>query len=166
MSDEYPQEVADAIIADRVGSPKSKVRTFESGANRSSEEGKLDYEGALSPLVLERYAQYLHEHRTLSDGTTRDSDNWQKGMPLSAYMKSAWRHFMEVWKIHRGWWYKFISEGRQKALETALCGVLFNIMGYLHESLKAEFEANAMEEGLYEKGLKAIARDLHKTRLR
>ncbi|KKK53952.1 hypothetical protein LCGC14_3089650, partial [marine sediment metagenome] len=33
-----------------------KVRTFDSGANRSSEEGKLDFEGFLSPLVLERYA--------------------------------------------------------------------------------------------------------------
>ena len=107
-----------------------KVRTFDSGANRSSETGKLDYEGFLSPLVIERYAQYLHEHRTLPDGTERDSDNWQKGMPLSVYMKSAWRHFHAWWKIHRR------KEYATKDLEDAICALIFNASGYLHEHLK------------------------------
>lgn len=110
---------------------KSEIRIFDTGANRNSDEGKLDYEGFLSPLVLKRYAEYLHGHRALKDGTTRDSDNWQKGMPLSVYMESMWRHFWLTWACHRQW------EPR-KLIEGALCGVIFNASGYLHEILKKE----------------------------
>jgi hypothetical protein len=66
------------------------MREFETGATRNPEEGKLDYEGFLSPLVLECYAKYMHEHRLQSDGKLRDSDNWQKGIPKEVYMKSGW----------------------------------------------------------------------------
>ena len=104
-------------------------RTFESGATRDTDTGKLDYEGFLSPLVLERYAQYLNKHRTMKDGTERASDNWQNGIPLSVYMKSLLRHVVAVWTIHRGWPHK-------EDLEEALCAVMFNTMGYLHEILK------------------------------
>ena len=113
-------------------------RTFESGATRDTQEGKLDYEGFLSPLVLERYAQYLNKHRTMKDGTERASDNWQNGIPLSVYMKSILRHFMAVWTIHRGWPHK-------EDLEEALCAVMFNDMGYLHEVLRLRLGAAAQE---------------------
>ncbi|KKN23572.1 hypothetical protein LCGC14_0903510 [marine sediment metagenome] len=106
-------------------------RTFDTGATRDTEEGKLDYEGALSPLVLQRYVQYLHKHRKMADGSIRDSDNWQKGVPLDSYMKSAWRHFMDVWAIHRQ------RPEAEVAFQDALCGLLFNVMGYLHEVLKS-----------------------------
>lgn len=111
------------------------TRTFDTGANRDTDEGKLDYEAFLSPLVLERYAQYLHEHRKLPDGTLRGGDNWQKGMPLSVYMKSGWRHFHAWWAIHRGWW---SGTTRKKRLEDAICAVIFNASGYLHEHLKVQ----------------------------
>ena len=101
-------------------------RTFQTGATRDTDEDKLDYEGFLSPQVVERYAQYMHKHRIQSDGTLRDSDNWQKGIPTDAYMKSLWRHFMEVWTLHR-------NEGTRALLEEALCAVIFNAMGYLYE---------------------------------
>lgn len=104
------------------------VRQFESGATRDTEEGKLDYEGFLSPIALGRFAQYMHKHRVQSDGSLRDSDNWQKGIPLDAYMKSMWRHFHDVWTLHRGY-----GEGE---LEEALCALWFNVQGYLHERLK------------------------------
>ena len=106
----------------------SKVRTFGSGANRGSEKGKLDYEGFLSPLVLRRYAEYLHGHRYLEDGETRASDNWQRGIPITSYMKSLWRHLMTLWSGHRGW--------TEDDIEDALCGIIFNASGYLHEILK------------------------------
>jgi hypothetical protein len=64
------------------------MRKFDAGSIRDSEEGKYDYEGALSPLVLERFAAYMHKHCTLADGSTRTSDNWQKGMPKDVYIKS------------------------------------------------------------------------------
>lgn len=104
----------------------SDVRVFETGANRDSEDGKLDYEGFLSPLVLKRFAEYMHKNRYMRDGSLRDSDNWQKGIPFDVYMKSLFRHFMEVWTLHR-------KGGTRAELEEALCGVLFNTMGYLHE---------------------------------
>ena len=104
------------------------MRTFDTGATRDTETGKLDYEGFLSPLVLERFAEYMNKHRVQADGTLRDSDNWQKGIPKEAYMKSGWRHFMDWWKEHRG------HESRE-GLEEALCAVIFNAQGYLHEVL-------------------------------
>lgn len=106
-----------------------QVRTFDTGATRDNDDGKYDYEGFLSPLVLERYAQYMHHHRKQSDGALRDSDNWQKGIPFPQYMKSLWRHFLDLWLIHRGY-------RNMELLEDSLCGVLFNVMGYLHEHLK------------------------------
>ena len=106
-----------------------EIRKFATGADRDKEEGKLDFEGFLNPLVLEAYAKYMDKHRTRKDGTLRESDNWQKGIPKDVYMKSAWRHFHDLWKEHRG--YK-----SQEGIEDALMGCLFNIMGYAYEILK------------------------------
>lgn len=109
------------------------MREFDTGATRDTEEGKLDYEGFLSPLVLRRFAEYMHAHRVQADGNLRDSDNWQKGMPKEAYIKSGFRHFMDWWMEHRG------HDGRED-IEEALCALLFNVQGYLHEHLKESFD--------------------------
>lgn len=106
-----------------------KIRIFKTGATRDVEDGKLDYEGFLSPVVLKRFAEYMNVHRIQKDGSIRTSDNWQKGMPKEAYMKSGLRHTMDWWLFHRGY------KGRE-TLEDALCGVLFNAQGYLFELLK------------------------------
>ena len=45
-------------------------------------------------------------------------------------MKSGFRHFMDWWLEHRG------LESRE-GMEDALCALLFNVQGYLHETLKA-----------------------------
>ncbi len=108
------------------------MRTFSTGATRSDNEDRLDYEGFFSPLVFERFGQYMHEHRKQADGKLRDSDNWQKGIPINVYMKSMWRHFVEVWKLRRQGWL------RSPPLENALCALLFNVMGMLHEILKGK----------------------------
>lgn len=108
-----------------------KVRTFATGATRDTDQGKLDYDGFLSPLVLKRYAEFMHAHRVQPDGTLRDSDNWQKGIPQDEYRKSTWRHWMDVWAWDRGW----PIEGD---VEEAACAVLFNVMGWLHERLKRQ----------------------------
>ena len=108
------------------------MRTFETGATRDTDEGKYDYEGFLSPLVLRRYAEYMHKHRKQADGKIRASDNWQKGIPTEQYMKSMWRHFMEVWVLHR----LRASEPIHDDMTEILCALLFNVMGYLHEEIK------------------------------
>ena len=107
------------------------MRSFESGATRDSEGDKLDYEGFISPLVLRRYAQYMHGHRRQVDGSLRDSDNWQKGIPRDVYMKSLIRHTFDLWLFHRGWTVK-------ETLENLLCAIMFNAMGFLHELLRRQ----------------------------
>lgn len=105
------------------------TRVFETGAIRDLEFNKLDYEAVLSPEVLRAFAVYMDFHRTLSDGSQRAGDDWQKGIPLDVYMKSGTRHFMDVWLAHRGY---PISEGRL----WALFGLLFNTFGYIHEFMR------------------------------
>ncbi len=117
-------------------SEKEKVamREFDTGATRDTDEGKFDYEGFLSPPSLRRYAEYMHEHRTQADGKLRDSDNWQKGIPLVPYCKSMWRHLIDFWTIHRGIEIAGITK------QDALCGIIFNAFGYLHELEKKRWD--------------------------
>jgi hypothetical protein len=105
------------------------MREFDSGAIRDSDDGKLDYEGCQSPLVMERYAQYMMEHCTQADGKKRSTDNWQKGFGLSVLIKSMFRHFVAVWFMHRGL--------RQGDITDSLCALKFNVDGYLYEVLEA-----------------------------
>lgn len=112
------------------------MRQFETGATRDTDETKLDYEGFLSPLSLEAYAKYLHKHRIQADGKLRDSDNWQKGIPKAVYMKSMFRHFMEVWKLHREYPVQDPKTAQVIQKEEALCALAFNVLGYLHEVVK------------------------------
>ena len=111
-----------------------EMRTFETGATRDADVTKFDYEGFLSPFALERFGRYMHENRVQKDGNIRDSDNWQKGIPLDAYMKSLLRHVFELWAAHRNQSAgivsgEFVVADRQQAL----CAILFNAQGYLHE---------------------------------
>lgn len=101
-------------------------REFSTGSNRNSDEGKLDYEGFLSPIVVQKFGEYMHKHRKLEDGTLRDSDNWQKLFGDDHYsvcMKSMWRHFHDLWMEHRGY-------RSREGIEDAMMGLLFNIQAY------------------------------------
>ncbi len=109
---------------------------FTTGAIRSSDRDKLDFEGFISPLVWLRFAEYMHKHRHLSDGSFRGSDNWQKGIPQESYVKSLLRHVMDVWLIHRGF-----GEKAREPIEEALCAILFNAQGLLFEILRAKESA-------------------------
>lgn len=110
-----------------------KMRTFEGGATRDSDHDKPDYEGYLSPSVIKRFGQYMLKHQQQADGSIRASDNWQcgQGIPQDAYIKSAFRHFMDWWCEHRG-------NPSREGIEDAACALLFNVMGYLHEHLKTK----------------------------
>lgn len=114
------------------------VRQFESGATRSNDAGRDDPEGYLSPLVLDRFSVYMTKHRLQPDGSVRDSDNWQKGIPQTTYMKGLWRHFLHAWTRHRGWPVHDPLAGAD--LEEDLCAVIFNAQGYLHELIRARID--------------------------
>lgn len=127
-----PVNVVDEL--DKLSIPSGKLapvgRNFDTGAYRDTEEGKLDYEGFLSPMVLYAYAEYMHRHRVQSNGEMRPADNWQRGIPKDVYMKSMWRHFMDVWQAHRN-----VPLGTPPQME-ALMALLFNVMGYAYELLQ------------------------------
>ena len=107
------------------------MRHFDTGATRDTDQDKLDFEGFLSHDALTAFAEYMHKNRIQADGQLRDSDNWQKGIPREAYMKSAWRHFMQWWNAHR-------SDAKRAEKIEACCALLFNVQGYIHETLKNE----------------------------
>jgi hypothetical protein len=114
--------------------PRSRSsRQFDTGATRDTDEGKYDYEGFLSPLVLRRFGQFMNKHRKQSDGKLRDSDNWQRGMSLKVYMSSLLRHVMTLWYVHR--YGEGAQEPNEDNLEDTLSAILFNTQGYLHEVL-------------------------------
>ena len=130
-----------------LSAPPAIMRTFDTGATRSNDAGKIDPEGFLSPLVIERYCRYLNKHRIQADGKLRDSDNWQKGMGKATYMKSAWRHFLDMWRIHRIRLphVNVTTNAEDEAFEDTICAVLFNTMGYLHEHLKDQMNQPSQE---------------------
>ena len=109
--------------SERIMEPK--IRKFPTGATRDVDQEKLDFEGSLSPLVLQRYAEYMKRNCTLPDGSRRPCDDWKKGMPKDSYVKSAWRHFCD-------WWLEHSAFRSREGIEDAICGLLFNAMGYLH----------------------------------
>lgn len=124
------------------------TRAFETGATRDADTGKLDYEGFISPIVLRRFAEYMHSCRTRNvpqGETLRASDNWQKGMPKDQYAKSMIRHVMEFWLLHDGFPVKD-EKGNDLNLETVLCAIMFNVNGYLFETIKAKCQLKNSEQ--------------------
>ena len=117
------------------------MRVFESGATRNVDTGKPRYAGFLSPEVLQEFGRYMLRHQTQADGTTREPDNWKKGIPIDAYMESLLRHVIDIWQIHannKG--EDFAPTADVSALKEALSATMFNTMGYLYEILKSEEE--------------------------
>lgn len=105
------------------------IRKFSTGATRDTDSTKPDFEGFISPLVIEAYGRYMSKHRIQSDGSLRDSDNWQKlfgEKHLDVCMKSGWRHFFSWWKSHRG--YK-----TEESIEDSLMALMFNVNAYMHK---------------------------------
>lgn len=116
------------------------IRVFGTGATRDQSDSKIDYDGFLSPYALRAYGEYMHSHRQQPDGTLRDSDNWQKGIPMKEYVKSKWRHFMDIWTEMRR------EEPDLYLVREQLCADFFNTQGLLHEVCKAIEEAEAPGE--------------------
>ncbi len=127
-----PEVKVDKAIPGTSGS--APIRTFDTGATRDTTQGKLDYVKALSPIVLRRYVQYMHENNLMADGSVRDVGDWKKGQPQEVYHKSKARHFMASWLIEEG--YTVMDNHGLVDEEHALCGELFNVIGKLHEVIK------------------------------
>jgi hypothetical protein len=114
----------------------SEMRNFDTGATRNLDNEKIDYEGFMSPIVIESFGKYMHKHRVQADGKLRESDNWQKlfgEKHEDVCMKSMWRHFMDLWLFHRGY------KGRE-TIEDAINGILFNAIAYQYKVLNDKIQ--------------------------
>jgi hypothetical protein len=115
------------------------MNTFETGATRSEDVVRDDPDGYLSPLFLEMYFKYMTKNRVQADGKVRDSDNWQRGIPLTRYLKGLWRHFFHLWQRHRG--YEVTDDLAADNIEEDMAAMFFNLQGYAHEYLKEKYHA-------------------------
>lgn len=107
----------------------AKIRQFDTGGVRDSDEEKFDIEGFLNPLVLNRYFEYMHKHRNLPNGKKRDSDNWQSFFGVNhndVCIKSLLRHVQDLWLHHRGY-----SKVTKEIIEDSICAIIFNANAYL-----------------------------------
>src|SRR3990167_2853168 len=103
-----------------------RIRQFKSGATRDTDDGKLDWEGFISPVAMRRFAEYMDGHRVQADGSLRDSDNWQAGFPRGQTMKSLVRH---AWDL----WYEWRRGKDEVVMVDLLCAVIFNAQSLLLE---------------------------------
>ena len=108
-------------------SEAGNMAVFGTGATRNRKENELRYDGFLSPLALQMFARYMHKNRMTADGTIREPDNWQKGMPDASYLDSLLRHVMDIWLIYRGY-----PEAAREGKFESLSGAFFNIQGLMH----------------------------------
>lgn len=122
-------------VAQRDEQVNQQVRQFQSGATRNTADNKHDYEGFFNPAVVYEFGRYMHSHRRQRDGSLRDSDNWQKGIPFAIYVKSLLRHTLDFWRLHRGYTVIDPDTGIPATKQELLCAIMFNAMGYLKELL-------------------------------
>jgi hypothetical protein len=111
-----------------------KYRLSDSGASRDESYDKLDYHKFNHPIVEWIFAQYMHQHRKLRDGSLRDGDNWQKGFPIDWILGSARRHMVDWELLEKG--YEVLERGEQVDLIETLCAIRFNVNARLLELLK------------------------------
>lgn len=130
------------------------MRDYDTGATRDGLKDKFQYEGFFSPLVLKRFAEYMHKHRKQSDGDVRAADNWQKGIPLADYMDSKVRHGMTTWLMWDGFKQYDDDAGEEITMEESLCAEMFNIQGMLFELLKQKHNAKSGDRWYKEESAK------------
>lgn len=115
-----------------------QMRDFASGAKRSSDAGKPDYLGFISHRAVKRFGEYMLAHQKCEDGSMRASDNWKKGIPIASYRSSRSRHLRELEQMEeQGAEGKIDLSEFAAEYEEALCALIFNCQGLLHEHLKA-----------------------------
>lgn len=119
---------------------RKQMRGFETGATRSSDDGKIDYWGFLSHRAAKLFGGYMLRHQTCEDGSKRESDNWKKGIPISSYQKSRSRHVRELEQMEEQGTDYNDGSIMGDAYDEALCALFFNVQGLMHERLKARGE--------------------------
>lgn len=123
---------------------------FTTGATRSTDNGKIDFEGHFNPEVLAIFGDYMNRHRVQRDGNVRASDNWQLGIPPHRYMKSLIRHTFELWAMWRGYHRSNPDNGQLFTFRDVLCAIMFNVMGLIYELDRHANKSLLEDERLHE----------------
>jgi len=110
------------------------IRSFEGGATRDTGQNKYTPWKFGSAVIRWFYAQYMHDNRKQSDGSTRDGANWKKGIPIDVYYDSLDRHYQDVMARRE----ELITEKDQI---TNLCALKFNVDGLIHELGKERIDS-------------------------
>jgi hypothetical protein len=99
-------------------------------ATRDVADGKLDFEGCMSPLVDKAFGEYMLRHQNTANGL-RGSDNWQSLFGeehLDVCLKSLLRHVHDLRMYHDGF------ETRD-GVDEAIGGIIFNANAYWYKLL-------------------------------
>lgn len=80
---------------------KPTHRTFDTGATRDSDTGKLEYSRYINPLADYSFAEYMKSKQIIG-GEYRRGDNRQKWIPTESLFDSLVRH-IEIVKLLRKW---------------------------------------------------------------
>ncbi len=78
------------------------LRKFNSGAVRSSSEGKIDWFGVRHPLVENSFGNYMKKHTVTEDGSKREFNNWWGGWDKKVSLQSMIRHMEDLQAINSG----------------------------------------------------------------
>ncbi len=117
-------------------------QTFKTGAQRDTQEGKSRPD-LISPIFLDRLGILLDK------GAAHYGErNWEKGMPLSRFLASAFRHLLAV------------MDGQEDEDHAIQCA--FNLMAFVHTehcirtgSLPIELDDVPREQNLLKKTLES-----------
>ena len=143
IQDDSLKRLAQIAEADKYNAGNGAQSGFSTGATRSTDANKIDFEGHINPEVLEIFGEYMNRHRVQRDGQLRASDNWQKGIPLYRYVKSLIRHTFEFWRMWRGALVTNPDNGQSFTFRDVLSAILFNVMGLMYEMNRHESILNA-----------------------
>lgn len=120
---------------------KNKKREFDTGATRNASDGKFVYKDFINPLNEYSFAKYMHGKRKMSDGSIRDGDNWQKGIPQDSLLDSLRRHVWELEMLHLGFTLiqyidstgehtEVIKDGEEKFMKALIDGFITEGVSY------------------------------------
>lgn len=100
---------------------KKKITTFDTGAIRDSQDGKVDFIETVSWTAFNRFARYMTGKKV-----KYGSGNFKKGIPVSSYEQSLLRHVHKyLVNKHEG--------GNEEVNEDHLAAIVFNVFGIMHE---------------------------------
>lgn len=107
---------------------EQKIKKFESGAIRDSQEGKTCFIETISFTAHNRYAKYMTKKKE-----KYGSGNFKKGIPIESYEASLLRHIDKYFRNK-------YENGNDEKDEDHLAAIRFNVDGIMHEEEMAKLK--------------------------